>query len=61
MSIAEGGQAIVGDLTRSARKSNLQKAAKEMTATTDGRQPAAEIIQGPARVEVPLRINDNHE
>jgi hypothetical protein len=54
MSIAEGGQAIVGNLTRSARKSKPQKAAKKMTALIDGRQPAAEIIQEPTRVKVPL-------
>src|SRR6516165_5585948 len=53
-SIAEGGQAIVGNLTRSARKSKPQKAAKEMTALIDGRQPAAEIIQEPTRAKVPL-------
>ena len=45
MSIAEGGQAIVGNLTRSARKSKPQKAAKKITALIDGRQPAGEIIQ----------------
>ena len=55
MSIAEGGQAIVGNLSRSARKSKPQKAAKKMAALSDGRQPAAEIIQEPTRVKVPLR------
>ena len=55
MSIAEGGHAIVGNLTRSARKSKPQKAAKKMAALIDGRQPAAEIIQEPTRVKVPLR------
>ena len=55
MSIVEGGQAIVGNLTRSARKSKPQTAAKKMTALSDGRQPAAEIIQEPTRVKVPLR------
>jgi len=55
MSIAEGGQAIVGNLTRSARKSKQQKAAKRMAALTDRRQPTAEIIQEPTRVKVPLR------
>ena len=55
MSIAEGGQAIVGNLSRSARKSKPQKAAKKMAALIDGRQPAAEIIQEPTRVKVPLR------
>ncbi len=55
ISIAEGGQEIVDNLTRSARKSKLQRAAKKMAALTDHRQPAAEIIQGSARVKVPLR------
>ena len=55
MSIAEGGQAIVGNLTRSARKSKPQKAGKRMAALIDGRQPAAEIIQESTRVKVPLR------
>jgi hypothetical protein len=55
MSIAEGGQAIVGNLTRSARKSKPQKAAKKMAALIDGRQPAAEIIQESTRAKVPLR------
>jgi hypothetical protein len=55
MSIAEGGQAIVGNLTRPARKSKLQKAVKRMAALTDGRQPGAQIMQEPARVKVPLR------
>jgi hypothetical protein len=41
LSIAEAGQAIV-------------KAAKKMTALIDGRQPAAEIIQKPTGVKVPL-------
>jgi hypothetical protein len=54
MSIAEGGQAIVGNLTRSARKSEPQKAPKKMTALIDDRQPAAEIIQEPTRVRIPL-------
>jgi hypothetical protein len=54
MSIAEGGQAIVGNLTRSARKSKPQKAAKQRTALSDGRQPAAEIIQESTRAKVPL-------
>ena len=54
MSIAEGGQAIVGNLTRSARKSKPQKAAKKMTALIDDRQPAAEIVQEPTPVKVPL-------
>ena len=54
MSIAEGRRAIVGNLTRSARKSKPQKAAKKITALIDGRQPAGEIIQEPMRVKVPL-------
>jgi hypothetical protein len=55
ISIAEGGQEIVGNLTQCARKSKLQEAAKKMAALTDDRQPAAEIIREPARVKVPLR------
>jgi hypothetical protein len=54
LSIAEAGQAIVGNLTRSARKSKPQKAAEKMAALIDGRQPAVEIIQEPTRVKVPL-------
>jgi hypothetical protein len=54
LSITEGGQAIVGNLTRSARKSKPQKAAKKMATLIDARQPAAEIIQEPTRVKVSL-------
>jgi hypothetical protein len=54
MSIAEGGQAIVGNLTRSARKTKPEKPAKKVTALIDDRQPAVEIIQEPTRVKVPL-------
>jgi hypothetical protein len=43
MSIAEGGQAIVGDLTRSARKSKPRKTAKKM----------------PALIKVPLRRSED--
>jgi hypothetical protein len=59
MSIAEGGQAIVGNLRRSARKSKVQKPAKRIAALTDGRQPAAEIIEEPARAKVPLRRSED--
>jgi hypothetical protein len=54
MSIVEGGPAIVGNLTRSARKSKPRKTTKKMPALIDGRQPAAEIIQESMRVKVPL-------
>jgi hypothetical protein len=53
LSIAEAGPAIVGNLTRSARKP--QKPAKKMAALIDDRQTAVEIIQEPTRVKVPLR------
>jgi hypothetical protein len=55
ISIAEGGQEIVGSLGQSATKSKLQKAAKQVAALTDDRLPAAEIIREPARVKVPSR------
>src|SRR5690242_13969538 len=55
LAIAEAGQTIVGNLTRSAKKSKPQMAAKKMAALIDGRQPAAEIIQEPTRAKVPLR------
>jgi hypothetical protein len=55
LSIAEAGPAIVANLTRSARKSKPQNAAKNMAALIDGRQPAAEMIQEPTRVKVPVR------
>jgi hypothetical protein len=59
MSIAERGQAIVGNLTRSARKSKPRKTAKKMPALIDGRQPAAELIQEPVRIKVPLRRSED--
>jgi hypothetical protein len=55
LSIAEAGPAIVGHLTRSARKSKPQKPAKKMAALIDGRQTTVEIIEEPTRVKVPLR------
>jgi hypothetical protein len=53
MSIAEGGQAVVGNVTRSAREPKLQRPAK--LALTDARQPAAAMVQERARVKVALR------
>jgi hypothetical protein len=55
VSVSEGGQAIVGNVTQAARETAPEKPTNSTPALTDARQPAMPIINEPARVPVPLR------
>ncbi len=50
VSVAEGGQAIVGNVTQNA----LEDSADKTPALTDARQPAMPIIEQPEQVPVPV-------
>lgn len=53
VSVSEGGQAIVGNVTQAAHA--LEKPTNATPALTDARQPAMEIIREPERAPVPAR------
>jgi hypothetical protein len=55
VSVGEGGQAIVGNVTQAGRASGAEKQRDEKRALTHGRQPTMEIIQNPAHEVVALR------
>jgi hypothetical protein len=55
VSVSDGGQAIVGNVTQAAREAVPQKPADETRALTDARQPAMPIIDNPERVRAPVR------
>jgi hypothetical protein len=55
VSVSDGGQAIVGNVTHAAREIAPDKAATSTPALTDARQPAMPIIEQPKRVPVPVR------
>jgi len=54
VSVGQGGQAIVGNVTQTTRNTALEKPADLTPALTDARQPAMPIIE-PKRARVPLR------
>jgi hypothetical protein len=56
VSVSEGGQAIVGNVTQTA----LEKPADKTLALTDARQPAMPIIDTPERVPVAVRRRQKH-
>jgi hypothetical protein len=55
VSVSEGGQAIVGNVTQGAPETAPQKPANLTPALTDARQPAMPIIGEPERAPVALR------
>jgi hypothetical protein len=55
VSVNEGGQAIVGNVTQATRETTPGKPANSTMALTDARQAAMPIIGGPERAPVPLR------
>ncbi len=55
VSVSDGGQAIVGNVTQAAREAVPQKHADKTRALTDARQPAMPIIDNPERVRAPVR------
>jgi hypothetical protein len=55
VSVSEGGQAIVGNVTQAARESAPEKPANFTPALTDAQKPGMTIMGKPARVPVPLR------
>lgn len=54
VSVSQGGQAIVGNVTQTTRDTALEKPAEQTPALTDARQPTMPIIE-PKRARVPLR------
>jgi len=61
VSVAEGGQAIVGNVTQAAPKTAPKKIADKTLALTDARQPAMSIIDGPVRKPVAARRKQKDE
>src|SRR5437016_12164830 len=57
VSVSEGGQAIVGNVTQAARETGPQKAKKSVTAVTDSRQAPMAIIGEPERAPAAVRRN----
>jgi hypothetical protein len=55
VSVSEGGQAIVGNVTRAANDTALEKPANATPALADERQPAMESIGKPEHSPVLLR------
>ena len=55
VSVSEGGQAIVGNVTQAAREATQQSGAYKTTALTDARRPAMPIIDKSDREPVKLR------
>jgi hypothetical protein len=55
VSVGEGGQAIVGNVTQAAPKTAPAKPSNSTPALTDARQPAMPIIEDRKRARVPLR------
>ena len=57
VSVSEGGQAIVGNVTQAARETAPQKAKKSVAAVTDAHQTAMAIIDEPERAPAAVRRN----
>ena len=55
VSVGEGGQAIVGNVTQAAREAVPQKSAEKTRALTNARQPAMPMIENPERVPTAAR------
>jgi hypothetical protein len=55
VSVNEGGQAIVGNVTQTAPETAPGKPANVTPALTDARKPAMKIIDEPARAPVAVR------
>jgi hypothetical protein len=60
VSVSEGGQAIVGNVTQAATKTVPEKPAKLTPAVTDARQPAMKIIDDPAHAPASLLRRQKH-
>ena len=61
VSVSEGGQAIVGNVTQAARETAPQKAKKSVAAVTDAHQTAMAIIDEPERAPAAVRRNEKME
>jgi hypothetical protein len=55
VSVTEGGQAIVGNVTQGTHGTAAHELANTTPALTDARQPAMGILEEPERVAIPLR------
>ena len=55
VSVSEGGQAIVGNVTQALREAAPDEAAASPPALTDSRMPAMPIVEQPAATAVPLK------
>jgi hypothetical protein len=61
VSVSDGGQAIVGNVTQAVPESTPAKSAKSTAALTDGRQAAMPIIDEPKRTRAPLRREQKND
>jgi hypothetical protein len=55
VSVSEGGQAIVGNVTQAAHETAPEKTAKAMPALTDAQQTPMTIVGEPERAPIPFR------
>ena len=55
VSVSDGGQAIVGNVTRPAHEKALRKRVRGTPVLGDARQSPMDVIGEPERVQVPLR------
>jgi hypothetical protein len=55
VSVGEGGQAIVGNVTQAPRETPAKKPSDKAPALSDARRPAMSVIEQSERVPVPLR------
>jgi hypothetical protein len=61
VSVSEGGQAIVGNVTQTSREVASKKSGKLVLPVTDARQPAMAIVENRARSPVAARRRRNDE
>jgi hypothetical protein len=61
VSVNDGGQAIVGNITHSAPETALAKPVDSTLALTDARQPAMPILSDRKRARVPLRREQKND
>jgi len=61
VSVSEGGQAIVGNVTQAARETAGEKPASSSLAVTDAQKPAMTIIGKPERTPAPLRRRQKND
>jgi hypothetical protein len=61
VSVSEGGQAILGNVTHAPRKTSTEKPVNSTPAVTDARQPAMPIVEGQKRSRNPIRRRQNND